>query len=151
MANLKRHLLQEAFPRQPVRHNALSSEPPSCGPAFLHQLYQTPHATHAPLSHPHTPSKPHASQGQDGGLLTSIAVRAPGLGWGHDWHLENNWLSQSVIHPTSAQFMISRFVSSSPTSGSVLTARSPEPALDSVSRLYTPSHSLSLSLSLSQK
>ena len=34
--------------------------------------------------------------------------------------------------PTSAQVMISRFVGSSPASGSVLTAQSLEPALDSV-------------------
>ena len=40
---------------------------------------------------------------------------------------------------TSAQVMISRFVGSSPTSGSVLTAQSLEPASDSVS----PSLSLS--------
>ena len=38
------------------------------------------------------------------------------------------WVAQSVKHPTSAQVMISRFVSSSPTSGSVLTAWSLEPA-----------------------
>ena len=43
------------------------------------------------------------------------------------------WGAQSVEHPTSAQLMISRFVSSSPASGSVPTARSPEPASDSVS------------------
>ena len=40
---------------------------------------------------------------------------------------------QSVERPASAQVMISHSVSSSPTSGSVLTARSPEPASDSVS------------------
>ena len=63
------------------------------------------------------------------------------------------WVAQSVGRPTSAQVMISRSVSSSPASGSGLTARSPEPASDSVS----PSLSLSapprltLSLSLSNK
>ena len=31
------------------------------------------------------------------------------------------WVAQSVKHPTSAQVLISRFMSSSPTSGSVLT------------------------------
>ena len=51
-------------------------------------------------------------------------------------------MAQSVGHPTSAQVMISQFVSSSPTLGSVLTAHSLEPALDSVS----PSLSLSLPL-----
>ena len=43
------------------------------------------------------------------------------------------WVAQSVKRPTSAQVMISRFVSSSPMSGSVLTAQSLEPASDSVS------------------
>ena len=43
------------------------------------------------------------------------------------------WVAQSVEHPTSAQVMISQFVSSSPASGSVLMAQSLEPASDSVS------------------
>ena len=43
------------------------------------------------------------------------------------------WVAQSVGHPTLAQVTISRFVGSSPASGSVLAARSPEPRLDSVS------------------
>ena len=43
------------------------------------------------------------------------------------------WVAQSVEHPTSAQVTISRSVGSSPASGSVLTARSLEPASDSVS------------------
>ena len=43
------------------------------------------------------------------------------------------WVARSVGRPTSAQVMISQSVSSSPTSGSVLTARSLEPASDSVS------------------
>ena len=34
------------------------------------------------------------------------------------------WVAQSVKHPTSAQVMLSQSVSSSPASGSVLTARS---------------------------
>ena len=42
-------------------------------------------------------------------------------------------MAQSVKHPTSAQVMISRSVSSSPASGSVLTAQSLEPVSDSVS------------------
>ena len=47
---------------------------------------------------------------------------------------------------TSAQVMISRFVSSSTTSGSVLTAQSLVPALDSVSPSLCPfpAHALSL-------
>ena len=43
------------------------------------------------------------------------------------------WVAQLVEHPTSAQVMISQFMSSSSASGSVLTAQSLEPALDSVS------------------
>ena len=43
------------------------------------------------------------------------------------------WVAQSVERQASAQVMISRFVSSSPASGSVLTALSLEPASDSVS------------------
>ena len=43
------------------------------------------------------------------------------------------WVAQSVNHPTSAQVTISRSVGSSPASGSALTARSLEPASDSVS------------------
>ena len=43
------------------------------------------------------------------------------------------WVAQSVERPTSAQVMISKFVSLSPSSGPVLTAQSLEPASDSVS------------------
>ena len=58
-------------------------------------------------------------------------------------------MSQSVKRPTSAQVMISQFVSSSPASGSVLTAQSLEPASDFVSpSLSAPSP---LVLSVSQK
>ena len=42
-------------------------------------------------------------------------------------------MAQSVKCPTSAQVLISQFVSSSPALGSVLTAQSLDPALDSVS------------------
>ena len=47
-------------------------------------------------------------------------------------------MAQSVGRPTSAQVWISRFVSSSPTSGSVLTAQSLEPPSDSVSLSFCP-------------
>ena len=40
------------------------------------------------------------------------------------------WVAQLVKHPTSAQVMISWFVSSSPALGSVLTAQNLEPASD---------------------
>ena len=60
------------------------------------------------------------------------------------------WVAQSVERPTSAQVMISRFVSSTSAWGSVLTPRSPEPALDSVSPPLSAPPSLVLSLSLSK-
>ena len=48
-------------------------------------------------------------------------------------------MAQLVKPPTLAQVMISQFVTSSPASGSVLTAQSLESALDSVSpSLYAP-------------
>ena len=66
-------------------------------------------------------------------------------------HLKNifrgAWVAQSVKRPTSAQDMISQSVSSSPALGSVLTAQSLEPVLDSVS----PSLSAPPLLMLSQK
>ena len=43
------------------------------------------------------------------------------------------WVAQSVKRLTSAQVTILRYVSSSPVSGSVLTAQSLEPVSDSVS------------------
>ena len=65
------------------------------------------------------------------------------------------WVAQSVKHPTSAQVMISWFVGSSPTSGSVLTAWSLETASDSVSpSLCAPPQLVrarSLALSLKSK
>ena len=57
------------------------------------------------------------------------------------------WVARSVKRPISAQVMISRPVSSSPASGSVLTAGSLEAASDSVS----PSLCAPPSLTLSQK
>ena len=63
------------------------------------------------------------------------------------------WVAQSVKHLTSAQVMISQFMSSSPTMGSVLTAQSLEPASDSVSPSLSapPLLMLCVSLSLFQK
>ena len=62
-------------------------------------------------------------------------------------------MAQSVKHPTSAQVMISRFVSWSPALGSVLTAHSLEPPSDSVSLSLSapPLLTLYLSLSLNNK
>ena len=56
-----------------------------------------------------------------------------------------------VQHPTSAQVMISRSMDSSPAWGSVLTARSLEPAWDSVSPCLSAPPLLALCLSLSLK
>ena len=63
------------------------------------------------------------------------------------------WVAQSVERPTSAQVMISQSVGSSPVLGSVLTARSLEPASGSVSPSLSLSASplLTVCLSLSQK
>ena len=58
-------------------------------------------------------------------------------------------MAQSVERLSLAQVMISQLVSSSPASGSVLTARSLEPALDSVSPSLSAPLPLPLSLSLS--
>ena len=64
-------------------------------------------------------------------------------------------MARSVKCPTVAQVMISVFVSSSPASGSVLAARSLEPASDSGSpSLSAPpqlAHARSLSFSLKYK
>ena len=69
--------------------------------------------------------------------------------------LRGAWVVQSVKRLTLAQVMISLFVGLSPTSGSVLTAQSLEPTLDSVSQsLSLPlpcSYSVCLSLCLSLK
>ena len=60
------------------------------------------------------------------------------------------WVAQSVERPTSAEVRISQFVSSSPASGSVLTARILQPASDSGSPSLSlcpyPAHGLSLCL-----
>ena len=61
------------------------------------------------------------------------------------------WVAQSVERLTSVQVMISQFVGSSPTSGSVLTAQSLEPAPDSVSPSLSDPPLLALCLSLSLK
>ena len=62
------------------------------------------------------------------------------------------WVAQSVKRPTSAQVMISWSRSSSPASGSVLTAQGLEPASDSVPlSLFAPPHSRLRALSLKNK
>ena len=61
------------------------------------------------------------------------------------------WVAQSIKRLTSAQVMISQSVSSSPASGSVLTAQSLEPDSDSVSPSLSDPPPFMLCLSLSQK
>ena len=61
------------------------------------------------------------------------------------------WVAQSGKRPTSAQVMISQSVGSSPTSGSVLTARSLKPASHSVSPSLSAPPLLMLCLSLLQR
>ena len=83
-------------------------------------------------------------------------LQMPGLI--NTWHNKNikwyrgTWVAQSVKHRTSAQVMISQFVSSSPASGSVLTACSEPGACFGfcVSFSLCPSL-LTLFLSVSQK
>ena len=65
--------------------------------------------------------------------------------------LRGAWVAQLVKPPTSAQVMISQFVSLSSTSGSVLTAQSLEPASDSVSPSLSAPPLLTLALSLKNK
>ena len=60
-------------------------------------------------------------------------------------------MAQLVERPTSVQVMISQSVGSSPESGSVLTARSLEPASHSVSPSLSAPPPLGLSLFLSLK
>ena len=60
-------------------------------------------------------------------------------------------VAQSVERLTLAQAMVSRFVSSSPVLGSVLTAQCLEPALDSVSPSLSAPPLLTLCLSLKNK
>ena len=62
-----------------------------------------------------------------------------------------SWVAQSVERPASAQLMISRFMGSSPTSGSVRTAQSLEPASDSVCPSLSAPPLLALCLSLKNK
>ena len=61
------------------------------------------------------------------------------------------WVAQSVERGTSAEVMISRFVSSSPESGSVLTSQSLEPASDPVSPSLSAPPLLMLCLSIINK
>ena len=60
--------------------------------------------------------------------------------------IKGAWVAQLVKSPTLAQVMIPLLLGSSPTSGSVLTAQSLEPASDSGSPSLCPSPAHALSL-----
>ena len=81
------------------------------------------------------------------GFFFSLDFGTQGLKYLNHW---GPWVAQLVKRLTLAQVMISQFVSSSPMSGSVLTAQNLESASDSVSpSLSAPllfMHALSLSL-----
>ena len=62
-------------------------------------------------------------------LIIDLLLRSP-IGVRKNW---DTWVALLVKCPTLAQVMISQPMSSSPASGSVLTAQSLWPALDSVS------------------
>ena len=65
--------------------------------------------------------------------------------------IRGTWVAQLVEHPISAEVMLSQFVSSSPMSGSMLTAQSLEPASDSVSPFLSAlPHSCSVSVCLAK-
>ena len=106
-----------------IRLSAVSTEP-ALDPLSL-SLYPSPPLTHA-LSSLSNKLKKTQSQGA--------------------------WVAQLVKHPTLAQVMISYFMSLSPTSGSVLTSQSLDPALDSMSpSLSAPPQLHSASLSKTNK
>ena len=83
--------------------------------------------------------------------LSSSSAHALSLPLSQKINILGAWVAQSVKCPTSAQVMISRSVSLSPASGSVLTAPSLEPASDSVSPSLSDPPPFMLCLSLSQK
>ena len=94
---------------------------------------------------------PHGDGGDGGGVDVDVIV-ATAADADQNTFVWGVWVAQSVERPTSAQVMISWFVSSSPGSGSVLTAtQSLEPVFRFWVSLSLPlSHSCSVSLCLSE-
>ena len=70
-------------------------------------------------------------------MCWKTSVHGAWMGTAQSGVRQGAWVVQSVERPTLAQVMISRPMSSSPASGSVLTAQSLEPVLDSVDRKST--------------
>ena len=91
-----------------------------------------------------TPSTSHATSDQISRLSPLLPLFAKDA-------IGGAWVAQSVKWPTSAQVMISQSMSSSPASGSGLTAQSLEPVSDSVSPSLSAPPLFMLCLSLSQK
>ena len=83
-------------------------------------------------------------KGQASSVSALVQSKKLGGRWGA-------WVAQSVKCPTSAQVMISWSMGLSPTSGSVLTAQSLEPASDSLSPSLSDPPPFMLCHSLSQK
>ena len=77
------------------------------------------------------------------GTISKKPLKKVSIGWGSS-------VAQSVERPTSAQVMILQSVSSSPASGSVLTAQGLEPTSDSVSPTLSVPPLLPLCPSLSK-
>ena len=73
---------------------------------------------------------------------------SPPSGGFKNYNTGGPWVAQQIKHPTSAQVMIWRFVGSNPTLGSVPTARSLEPASESVSPSLSAPPLLALCLCL---
>ena len=68
----------------------------------------------------------------------------------HTYMWQGAWVAQSVKRPALAQVMIWWFTSWSPEGGSVLTAQSLEPALDSLTPSLSAPPRLACALSLSK-
>ena len=67
------------------------------------------------------------------GTPKQVQLEPVDAGYFRNGDFRGAWVAQSVKTPTSAQVMISRLMSLSPMSGSVLIAQSMEPASGSVS------------------
>ena len=95
------------------------------------------------------PSPPYLPE--DTSCLAPLHPLLPPLQTSNGNKFRGTCVVQLVRRPTSVQVMISRFVGSSPASGSVLTAWCLEPASDSVSPSLSAPPPFMLCLSLSQK
>ena len=99
-----------------------------------------------PITEEHVPGVTHSAVTRDTcwfrAELPDMAYKSTGP--------RDAWVAQLVEYPTSAQVVISQSVSSSPASGSVLTAQSLEPASHSVSPSLSAPPPLTLCLRLSK-